>query len=158
MLIDAFARSFKGHENFSLLIAGSGPEYTALKNQISSLGVEEQVTLYGEATRLEVNNLLQASDCYVHPSRYETFGVALIEAMSCGLPIVSTKCGGPESIIVNSKLGILTPIDTDEMADAMLQVIRAHYDRDYIRQYAVDHFSNEAIVQKLEECYTSIIK
>lgn len=158
VLLDAFAAVFRGNKSVRLVMVGSGPEHNALEKKIRELQLEEQARLYGQASRDEVRDLLNASDCYVHSSRYETFGVALIEAMSCGLPIVSTRCGGPESIVANDNLGLLTEMDVKAFSRAMADAAKTDYDKTYIRAYAVEHFSVSAVSKTLTARYEKVLK
>ena len=140
-----------------LTIVGNGPEYSSLKNLIKKLNMEEKIFLYGKANREEVKMLLQKSDAFVLSSQYETFGVVVIEAMSCGLPVVATKCGGPESIIVNDKLGKLVDIDVQSLSEGMKEVFLKTYNGDYIRKYVIDNFSGNIISKKLIDIYIAVI-
>ncbi len=157
-LIKAFVKAFKDNENVNLSILGDGPEYENLKKEIEINGMQKQITLYGFATRGEVLKELQSSNVFVLSSDYETFGVVLIEAMSCGLPIVATKCGGPESIINNEKLGLLVDKnDTEALAGAMEKVYNGKYDSEYIRDYCINNFSENAVAFKLNKIYEEIL-
>ncbi len=157
-LIKAFSKVYIDNKNVSLSILGEGPEYNALKEEIIKLDMEDQITLYGFATRDNIVKELQDSDAFVLSSKYETFGVVLIEAMSCGLPAVSTKCGGPESIINNEKLGVLVKNNNfNELANAMLKVYNSRYDSKYIRDYCIENFSEDAVVYKLNKIYEEIL-
>jgi len=157
MLIGAFSRAFKGEKKFKLVIAGSGSEYSRLKKHISKLHMQKQISLYGQANRDEVVTLMQESDYFVLSSRYETFGVVVIEAMSCGLPIIATRSGGPESIIINNQLGILCDIDESQLGDALTRMVSTKYDQEYIRNYAVSHFSSNIIAAQLTALYKQVI-
>ena len=94
---------------------------------------------------------MQQADCFVLSSYHETFGVVLIEAMSCGLPVLSTKSGGPESIIKNSSLGIIC--DLKDLDKEMLKIIKSNFNSDYIRKYIIDNFSEKIISQQIIEVY-----
>jgi glycosyltransferase involved in cell wall biosynthesis len=113
--------------------------------------MNEQIELFGSATREEVKDLLCQSDCFVLSSKVETFGVVLIEAMSCGLPVLSTKCGGPESIITNDDLGILC--NQEELSEKMKNISQETFSGDTIRKYVVDSFSNSSLSQQLKIIY-----
>ncbi len=157
-LIKAFSKAFKGNENVYLSILGNGPEYENIKKEIETNGMQKQITLYGFATRGEVLKELQSSDAFVLSSDYETFGVVLIEAMSCGLPIVATKCGGPESIVNDEKLGLLVDKnDTEMFASAMSKVYNGKYDNKYIRDCCIENFSENAVAFKLNRIYEEIL-
>jgi len=119
--------------------------------------MQQQIKLHGVADRKEVLKLLQSSDAFVLSSQYETFGVVVIEAMSCGLPVVATRCGGPESIVVNNKLGKLVDIDVDGLSKGMLELYNKKYDSKYIRDYVIDNFSADVISEKLLNVYNQQI-
>lgn len=157
MLIKAFGKAFK-HANNTLTIVGDGPEYTALSSLIEELNLQKQVFLYGKANRNEVKKLLQQSDAFVLPSRYETFGVVVIEAMSCGLPVIATKCGGPESILINEKLGELVDIGIDSISEGMKKVYLNNYSQNYIRDYVIDNFSEDVVGKKIIQIYKKVIR
>ncbi len=156
-LIRAFSKLFKGKKNIKLSILGNGPEYDALRREIDGMHLQNQITLYGFASRDEALKELQNSDAFVLSSKYETFGVVIIEAMSCGLPVVSTKCGGPESIIINNQLGILVGNSIDELAKGMKKVYEKEYDKKVIRNYIVENYSEKIIAEKIIKIYKMII-
>jgi len=158
-LLEAFAEQFKNNKNIKLIIVGNGPLKNYLIDKSKQLNVEEQVIFFGSATREQVKLLYNSSDAFVLSSKYETFGVVLIEALSCGLPVIATKCGGPESIITNENVGELVAIDKEQIGKAMLKVYKNYqkYDREYIRKYAIDNFSNSVVVGKLIKIYEDVI-
>ena len=149
-LINAFYEKFKGKKH-QLIIAGDGDEMINLRNQINSLKIENQIKLIGRVDRKKIRELMSEADCFVLSSIYETFGVVLIEAMSCGLPVISTKCGGPETIIKNNNYGYLCRLS--ELSDFMEKITQKEFDSGKIRMYAEENFSQNAISKKLEEIY-----
>ena len=68
--------------------------------------LEQRVRLLGALSREQARDELRGCDCFVLPSRHESFGVVLAEATACGRPVISTRCGGPESIVTKEN-GIL---------------------------------------------------
>jgi len=156
-LIKAFSKAFKDNENVNLLILGNGSEYENLKKEIEINGMQKQITLYGFATRDEVLKELQGSDAFVLSSDYETFGVVLIEAMSCGLPVVATKCGGPESIIIDKKLGVLTNKSVKALADGMRHIYETVYNSTEIREHIVKNFSEKIVAERLINIYKIVL-
>ncbi len=158
LLIKAFAKKFR-EENVKLHILGAGPEYNNLQNLIIKLNVKDKIILFGKSNRDKVIYELQKSDVFVLSSIYETFGVVLIEAMACGLPVVSTKCGGPESIITNKNLGELVESNIDELSAAMYKVynnLRA-YDNNEISNFVEDNFSEKVIANKLNNILNNVV-
>ncbi|WP_052465836.1 glycosyltransferase [Mobilicoccus massiliensis] len=79
-----------------LTLVGDGPMREQLTERIAELGLADKVTFAGIVAPAEVGSYLRTHDVLVHLSAYETFGITLIEAAASGLPVVVTKCGGPE--------------------------------------------------------------
>ena len=156
MLIQAFHRAFNNDGHYKLKIIGSGVLRSNLEQLIDSLG-NTNIDLLGYLPQDEVAKKLQESDYFALSSNFETFGLVLIEAMACGLPVVSTACGGPQSIITDAKLGLLSPPGALEtFADNLKKISRNKYDSEYIRNYAVDNFSYETLSKRLIEIYKDI--
>ena len=157
MLIRAFKKAFEGDNSYKLIVAGGGSEKRSLQSLVNELNLSGQVTLLDMMSREEVKALMYASDCFVLSSYKETFGVVLVEAMSSGLPVISTKSGGPESIITEDKLGILCDVTVESIASAMKQVVTKKYDFAYIRAQAEKRFSYNAFVEQITPLYTMVI-
>jgi glycosyltransferase involved in cell wall biosynthesis len=158
MLVKAFYRAFKNIHSVKLIIVGDGPEHDNLKNLIKSLNMEDRIILFGKADRNQVINLMSNSDAFVLSSYYETFGVVLAEALAIGLPVVSTKCGGAQSIITDNKVGILVNISELDLAEGMynLYTNRDKFDTNYIKTFAYNNFSSDAVVKKYLDIYYKI--
>lgn len=159
ILINAFSRAnFK--VNVELKIIGNGPEYNSLQKQINSLGLSDQVKLLGFLNRNEISNIMQKSEVFVLSSRVETFGVVYIEAMAAGLPVIATKCGGPEDF-VNEGNGLLVPVDdVDSLANALKVMYDTidQYDKKNISNECKNIFSPTSISSQLTDIYHNIIK
>lgn len=127
LLINAFARLAK-RENVTLKIVGTGPLKKSLEKLSRELRIENRVFFTGQKTRSEVSQLLANSDCLVVSSKVETFGVVILEAFGAGIPVISTRCGGPEELIDSSNGLLVDSSSVDEMALAMEQ-IRCDYQK-----------------------------
>lgn len=155
ILLKAFAK-VKG--NAKLYIIGDGPEKVRLESLISELQLEGQVELLGQFDRSDINKIYQESHVFVLPSRSETFGVSYIEAMYSGLPVIATRCGGPESFVDESN-GLLVPVnDIAALAEAMKN-IRDHYsnyDPKQISKQCMERFSPKILADKLISVYSNL--
>lgn len=149
MLIKSFSRFDQSHE-VRLKIIGGGEKRIKnnLKSLIKSTGLNERIDLCGVADRNEVKEMMQKSHCLVISSHIETFGVVAIEAMSCGIPVVSTRCGGPEDV-VNSKNGILCAINEESLFDSMKEAYYKSWESDTIRNYTLANFSRERYADRM---------
>ena len=157
VLIQAFSK-FKD-QNTILRIGGEGPERPALERLIESLGLSSQVMLIGHLSREGVRDLFQNAHVVVSSSKVETFGITLIEAMACGLPVVATKSGGPEGIVTPA-VGILAELDDLQDLVRCLEYVKENhvtFSAFAIRNYCEERFSEPAMVRKLESLYLSAL-
>ena len=121
-LLRAFAR-IRRSVDADLLILGEGGLRGDLERQAAKLGLREHVSMPGWAN--DPFSRMRACDVFVLSSKTEALPTALIEAMACGLPCVSTRCRyGPDEIIEDSRSGLLVPVGDDEaMAAAVLRLL-----------------------------------
>jgi glycosyltransferase involved in cell wall biosynthesis len=159
ILIDSFNISFKENKNVYLYIYGDGPERSNLEKKIKGYGLNNQIFLMGLVDRKELAEKMNKSDCFVLASRLETFGVVYIEALAMGLPVIGTKCGGPETF-VNNENGLLISVDDmEKLSDAMKYIyINIHkYDKLKIAKEIRDLFSPKSITEELGKIYREVI-
>lgn len=123
LLVPAFARVLEGHPDWELRIFGDGAERENLQDQIEQLGVGGSVRLMGR-TR-DVYEELARGSLFAMSSRFEGFGMVIIEAMASGLPVVSFDCPrGPGDIITPGRDGLLVPPrDVDALAEGLTTLI-----------------------------------
>jgi L-malate glycosyltransferase len=159
LMIDAFGMFNKEFPNSILRIAGVGVEEINIMNQINKLGLENKVIMLGKLSREQILNELHKCHIFLLSSVFETFGVVIIEAMSTGTPVLSTRCGGAESIIKNNELGMLVHSESLEYLRAMKKMYLSfsNYDSNGIREYVVNNFSQEFVSEKLIEIYTKVL-
>ena len=142
--------------DIELIIGGDGEERRALENLVQELDLVESVKFLGGLTRESVKDEIQKSSMFVISSHYETFGVVAIEALALGKPVLSTKCGGPESIIT-PKVGMLVKNNSvDELATGMLHLYEHlnDYNPNELKAYCLENFSEQAVVSKLIQVYS----
>lgn len=159
ILLKAFAVLHHDFSNIRLVIMGDGPKRSELEQMTKELGVSNSVSFTGTYFRKQFAEMLAQSDVFVLATRHETFGVVFIEAMSCGVPVIATACGGPEDF-VNDNVGMLVPTDNiDALVEAMKKMILEcnKYDNKFIIEYVEEHFSAEQIAKRLIQLYTEVI-
>ncbi|WP_257324843.1 glycosyltransferase [Pseudoalteromonas rhizosphaerae] len=159
VLINAFNFALKLLPNIKLLIGGDGPETNSLKKLVNDLHLHEKVEFLGRLSRSQVQYHVFESDAFVLSSEYETFGVVVAEALALGKPVVSTKSGGPESII-NDEVGLLVDKNSPELlAQAMIELYeqRRFYDPVKIRAYSQNRFSQKSVVKQLIKTYQAAL-
>lgn len=103
-----------------LLIAGDGPERESLERLAGSLGLNGGVSFLGSVGRDRLAELLCSADLFAFPSRYEAFGVALLEAMAAGVPVVAARAGGIPEFAVDGENALLVPPDDERALAAAL--------------------------------------
>lgn len=106
ILIKAIFQVKSLRRDWRLDIIGEGPQRAELENLVSKLDLRDYVTFHGQKRQDEVAQLMRDADFLVLTSEYETFSVAIAEALVSGLPVISTRCGGPEELI-NNENGVL---------------------------------------------------
>lgn len=145
-LIRAFAR-LPTELNAKLTILGEGPLRAELVSLIAQFGLQSHVSMPGFVT--DPYPWLRTADLFVLSSQWEGFGNVIVEALECGLPVVSTDCpSGPAEILENGRYGKLVPVgDADALAEAMLSGLSEKHDRQALINRAKD-FSVEKIAEE----------
>lgn len=160
LTIEAFYNVFKDKKDVSLKIFGQGTDKEKLHSLIKTLGLESRVKLMGLCSRDDIAGALAESDCFVLASRSETFGVAYIEALAMGVPVIATRCGGPEGFI-NDGNGRLVPIDDmDSLSESMKYMYenRDAFDSEKIVLETKERFSSDSIGEKLIKVYNEVLR
>ncbi len=158
ILLHAFAALAGDHAALELRIAGSGPELGVLQELALQMGVEKQVIFTGQLSPREIRQEMWKANALVVSSRHETFSIVLIEALATGLPVVSTRAGGPEGI-VSAEVGVLVPPeDASALAEGMRRVMATSYDPTLLRNYAVRNYSPKAVIDQLDSFYARALR
>lgn len=147
------------YPQYQFLVAGSGPLEHELRDQIDSAGLQNNVRLIGHITdRTEMNRLYQNAVAYIHPAHYEGLPTVLLEAMACGIPVITTAVSGALDVVQDGVNGLLVPphkpdilantifslLETpalgERLGKAACQTIRQHYSwevisKKYLAQY-----------------------
>lgn len=142
-------------KNFFLHIGGNGKLKDDYIRMATDLGISSRCKFYGEIPHNEIPLFYSRLDLFVLPSRYETFGIVLIEAMACGIPVIATRCGGPEEI-VSETTGLLIPKENAEELSRAIREISENlhsYQREIIRNYAEEYFGQKVFLKQINNLY-----
>ena len=160
ILIKAWAKVSAKHPQARLIIGGGGKSLEKVVEWTREYQVTESVEFLGALTRSQVVEQMQLCDCFVLPSRYETFGVVYIEAMACGKPVIAVANGGPDDFVHEFNGILIQPEQEDELIQALEKMIIGQkdtlYEPEKIAAYVKEKFSYQAITEQLEEVYENI--
>ena len=160
ILLPAFADALKKHPRLKLKIGGSGLADAQLHKLTEELGISHAVSFLGRLPNEAVLELMRASDAFVLASRHETFGVVFIEALSQGLPVVATRCGGPNSIVTPEN-GLLVPTENQAaLTEALVSLYenRHRYDAAALRRNCLEEFGEHSVVRQIIGQYRRILR
>jgi glycosyltransferase involved in cell wall biosynthesis len=130
-------------------------EEVRMKKLMSELNLSAMVEFVGKRPLSELVGEMQRSAALVLPSRAESLGMVLVEALACGTPVIATRCGGPEDI-VNDQVGVLVPPeDPEALAQGIAHVLDhlATYDPHQLRAHALENFGLESVGRRLAVVY-----
>lgn len=159
LLLEMFANVVQRREAV-LLIVGGGPEDGALKEQAVRLGVAERVIFAGPQPHKKTLECMAASDIFVFASQTETQGLAVIEAIAVGRPVVAVAAGGVTDAVRGEDTGVLSPASAAAMADRVVALIDDPARRGRLAERAREaayQFSLEAAADRLSALYRSLL-
>ncbi len=147
-------------KNLKCLIAGDG-EIKKVKKYISTLKLDKYIDVLGWCDEKEKEKLYLASNVFVLPSYYESFGLVLIEAMSYMLPIVSTKAGAIPSVVIDGEDGFL--VDVGDYFSIAAKIKTLYDNNDFSsrmgqngRNHVIHDYSEASFCSKLDHIYSDI--
>ena len=143
-----------------LVLIGDGPDRAAAERRVTELGLSESVVFAGQQVR--VAELLRTARLFLLPSESESFGLAALEAMSCGVPVVATAIGGLPEVVEDGACGALFPVgDIGGMAAAALRLLDDdHHHRrlaQRARAIALERFGRSMMVDRYQACYQRVL-
>ncbi|MBW1801141.1 MAG: glycosyltransferase [Deltaproteobacteria bacterium] len=158
-LLQALARMRRERDDWHLDIVGDGPPRSEYEGLTADLGLADKVTFHGSKPKLDVAEHMRSADIFILPSLWENMPCVLIEAMACGLPVVSTLTGGiPE--IIDTEAGMLVrPGEAAELSNAIMDMMEAlnTFDRKVIAEKAL-RYSPQSIGELLHAIYLDAAK
>ena len=136
-LIEAYSKAVRDIPNSKLVLIGNGPEQKELEKQIVELKMSDKIIILNKVE--SIPKLLKCSDLFILPSLKEAFGLVLLEAMVCQLPIIASNVGGiPE--IINGKNGVLVePQSPNKLANKIVELYRSQPQREKLAFLGVNY-------------------
>jgi glycosyltransferase involved in cell wall biosynthesis len=120
--LETAVRALPSIPGATLLVLGEGPERPALETLASSLSVRDRLQLPGRVG--DVAALYRRASVVVHPARWEGFGLAMLEAMLAGKPVVAARAGSAPELVADDRTGLLVPVDdADALAGAIVSLL-----------------------------------
>lgn len=143
-----------------LVLVGDGPERPRVEALVRELGLSEAVIFLG--MRLDFVDALQHSDVFLLPSATEGFGLAALEALSCGVPVVASRVGGVPEVVLDGETGYLcAPGDVSAMTAAVLHLLRSpalHRRMSAAARALVERvYQREPLVRRYEDLYLRVL-
>ena len=138
-----------------LMMVGEGPEKEVAENLVEELGISDKVIFFGNSN--EIDRILCFSDLFLLPSQTESFGLAALEAMASGVPVISTNTGGLPEVNIDGYSGYLS--DVNAVADMSANAIKILKDRETLKTFKANakaqskKFGIHTIVPKYEAIY-----
>ncbi|HXF95075.1 MAG TPA: N-acetyl-alpha-D-glucosaminyl L-malate synthase BshA [Gemmatimonadales bacterium] len=143
----------------ALVLVGDGPDRDAAQQEVDALGLTGDVRFLGKVDR--VADILRASDLFLLPSSTESFGLAALEAMACGVPVVATRVGGLPEVVTDGETGRLAAVgaveEMVEYATAILENPEVHAAMRRRAAARAREFSAERVVPRYEELYRDLL-
>lgn len=141
-----------------LLMIGDGPERQHAEELARCLGVFNDVRFLGKQDQMD--EILSIADLFLLPSEYESFGLAALEAMACGVPVISSNAGGLGEINIDGKTGFLCPVgDVALMSEKALELLGSEEKLAAFKEAASEQaarFSREKTLEMYEELYRKV--
>lgn len=138
-----------------LIVVGDGPERESCEQLCVDKGIEEKVIFLGNSN--EVDKILCFTDLFLLPSEKESFGLAALEAMACGVPVISSNAGGLPEVNIQGVSGYLSDVaDVDEMAENAIKILESDSVLDTFKKNAIESamiFDTKKIVPIYENLY-----
>lgn len=149
LLLQAFTQ-FAQSPDARLMFLGTGPDEVALRSMVDQLGIADRVIFAG--FHPDPTPFYMTADLFVISSNYEGFGNVIVEALACGIPVVSTDCpSGPAEILENGRFGTLVPVnDAAALAAAMDASLSSQLDAEALKRRAKDFATEHAGERYLE--------
>jgi N-acetyl-alpha-D-glucosaminyl L-malate synthase BshA len=143
----------------TLVLVGDGPERDAAEHEVDKLGLQQDVRFLGKVQN--VGDVLRGADLFLLPSATESFGLAALEAMACGVPVVASAAGGIPEVVKDGETGFLAPVgDVAGMAERALRILKNPAEHERVKRNAAARaveFSADRVVPLYEKVYRDVL-
>ena len=161
-LVDAFPSVAKQFPSVRLLIAGDGPDLAEMRRRVAVLPCAQQVEFLGQQPRAHAPAFLRNCTIYCLPSFGEPYATTLIEAMSCGKPVVTTNSGGSPHLVSPQGGVLFNQGDTNALSHALCELLadplRCAAMGRHNRQFVTSNMSWDHVIRRLEEIYDQTLQ
>ena len=162
LLITAFSSLLNKNKNIYLVLAGSGDDayLLSLKNMINDFGISDYVMFTGQISEKDKVSLLYDSDIFVLPSYGENFGLSVVEALACSLPVIISNKVGISTEIKNNLAGLIIECDATELEVSLNTLIDDSYLRSLLgangKKLVTNKFNLESVAHDIDIKYKKI--
>jgi N-acetyl-alpha-D-glucosaminyl L-malate synthase BshA len=158
-VVDVFAKVRERHAA-RLLLVGDGPELEGIERSVNERGLNREVIFLGDQEF--ISDILPVGDVFLLPSEHESFGLAALEAMSCGVPVVASNIGGLHEVIEDGETGFLfDPHDVEGMSGVVIDLFNDEERRRAMglkgRERAKKDFGKDKVVGEYVSLYESLL-
>jgi len=143
----------------TLVLVGDGPDRDPAEHEVDKLGLKRDVRFLGKVDN--VGDVLRGADLFLLPSATESFGLAALEAMACGVPVIASAAGGIPEVVTDGETGALAPVgDVAGMTERALAILNDTAEHERMRRNAAARaleFAAERIVPRYEKLYQDLL-
>ncbi len=159
-VVAAFARVRRELPAVRLWLVGDGPERAVAESRCRDLGLSGCVTFFGN--QVDVESILEQGDLFLSASESESFGLASLEALALGVPVVATRTGGVPEVVCENRNGLLCPVgDVEALAASCVALLsdgsRRRAFAEHGRRWARSRFDRDAVVARYREVYRATL-
>jgi N-acetyl-alpha-D-glucosaminyl L-malate synthase BshA len=153
-------RRVHAHIPAHMAMVGDGPDRPAAERFARDAGIAHRVEFLGNVSPIE--GVIGAGDIFLLPSAEESFGLAALEAMACGVPVVASNAGGLPELVADGEGGFTFPVgDVSGMAERVISLLADPQElarqRERARVRAAENFSTERVVGRYEALYRTLL-
>ncbi len=143
----------------TLVLVGDGPDRDAMEHEVDRLGLKRDVRFLGKVDN--VGDVLRGGDLFLLPSATESFGLAALEAMACGVPVIASAAGGIPEVVTDGETGALAPVgDVATMTDRALAILKDEGLHERMKRNAAARaleFAAERVVPRYVKLYEDLL-